>query len=237
MYDAEPLSVEYNDDLSFPFEKFMESISGGVKLTAIVNPNNPTGSVLNPERLLQIVQKAAEKDVLTIVDEAYFYFYPETVMEHVKSYSNLIVLRTFSKVCGMASLRLGYAAACSRIIESLIKVKPTFDVNGIAVLFAEKLIDNPDIIQHMINDVNEGREYLKYELSKSNIPYIAGNANFILINCAGRVNEIMRRLSEKRVLVAGGFAFPFLKDYIRVTVGTKSDMEKFWESFSDIWRN
>lgn len=231
MFNASPVPVKYGADLEFPYSAFVDKISGGIKMAVIVNPNNPTGSVLGHDKIIEIIKKASRHDVLVIVDEAYFYFYPRTVIKEVRNFKNLVVLRTFSKLCGLAAARLGYAAADPEIIENLRRVRPTFDVNGLAVLFAEKLFGNPRIIHAAIKAANSGKKYLALRLSEAGIEYRVGHANFILINCGGAVKEIMRKLEKKNILVQGGFKQPSLKDYIRVTVGDVPAMERFWKSF------
>lgn len=236
MFAAEPIIIEYKSDLSFPGEDFIKRISNEIKIAVVVNPNNPTGSIVEKDTLIRIIERAAKNNVLIIVDEAYFYFYPESVIGEVKHYKNLIVLRTFSKLCGMASLRLGYAASSPEIIEDLIKVRPTYDVNGLATLLAKELLDKPDIIQSLIKSTNEGKQYLAKKLSEEAIEYKEGYANFVLIKCDGRADKIMARLAKKKILVGGRFKQNFLKDYIRVTVGNKIFMEQFWKNFIDVWK-
>lgn len=236
MFGAEPVIVEYNNDLTFPKESFSAKISSDIKMAVIVNPNNPTGSVLNETDLTGMIKKAADNDVLMVIDEAYFYFYPKTIITKVNDFPNLIVLRTFSKLCGMAGLRLGYAASCKSIAEDLRRVKPTFDVNSLSVLVAQKLLERPDIIQAMVKSIDEGKAHLARVLDKEGIENIAGNANFVLIKCDDRTGEIIDRLADKKILVSGRFKQDFLKNYIRVTVSNKADMDKFWKEFIAIWR-
>lgn len=235
MFNAEPIIVEYDSNLAFPKEEFIKKISPDIKMAVVVNPNNPTGNSLERSELIAIIKRAANKRILIIVDEAYFYFYAESVIEKVKDFENLVVTRSFSKLFGLATARLGYAAACPTIIENLSKVRSTYDVNGLAVLFAEKILDNPEIIQNLIESANEGKKYLTQKLSEEGIEYKESCANFVLIKCYGRANEIITRLAEKNILVSGGFKLNFLKDYIRVTIGSKAVMKQFWESFINIW--
>ncbi|MBF0343523.1 MAG: histidinol-phosphate aminotransferase family protein [Nitrospirae bacterium] len=230
-------SIPYNDDLSFPKEEFLDAISHNVKMAVVINPNNPTGSVVDEPYLDELMQKSAQQDVLLVIDEAYFYFYPHTSIKHVNDYPNVIVLRTFSKLCAMASLRLGYAAGNKQLIEDLQITKSMFDVNGIAILFAETLLSSPEVINGLIEDVNRGRLYLKQRLIEKNIKFYDGYANFILIECGHRVDEIIRRLSEKRILINGYFKQAFLKKYVRVTLGNANIMEKFWDAFISIWNS
>lgn len=236
MFRAQAVTIPYNGDFTFPLDAFLRCIIPDIRIAVVVNPNNPTGVALEPSCMQKIIAKCEREDVLLVLDEAYFYFCDKTAIDEIKKYQNLIVLRTFSKLCSLATLRLGYAAACSDIVENLRKVKPTYDVNGIAVLFAEKILDHPYIIQGLIRSVRKGKEYLTQKLAGEGIEYREGNANFILIKCNERVDEIIRKLAAKKILVSGGFKQDFLKDYIRVNIGDKITMKQFWDVFIDIWR-
>jgi len=234
MFNANVVSLSYNPDLSFPLDGFLGKLSTDVKLAVVVNPNNPTGSALDRKSLLAIIRKAHDTKTLIIVDEAYFYFYPESIINEINSFDNLIILRTFSKLCGMAAARLGYAASCPGIAEDLKKVKSTYDVNALAVFFAERLLEKPEIIKRLAQTQEEGKKYLISKLLESKIEHKAGSANFILIKCEGRVKKIQNELAERGILVAAGFKQPFLKDYIRVTTGDRTIMKKFWKAYTDI---
>lgn len=235
IFKAIPVQVEYNDDLSFPARRFLKAIGPDVRLAVLVNPNNPTGSVIDKDDILAMVKKAEKNGVLIIVDEAYFYFYPESVIGEIRKHKNLIVLRTFSKLCAIASARLGYAAADAAIIEGLRKVKPTYDVNGLAVLFAQKILSDPHLIKRLVKDVESGKRYLTRKLSGEKIRHVSGNANFVLIKCGDRASRIMDELSKEKILISGGFRQSFLKEYIRVTAGDEVSMKRFWSSFIKIW--
>ncbi|MFA5112381.1 MAG: histidinol-phosphate transaminase [Desulfobaccales bacterium] len=234
MFGARPVWVEYRSDLSFPWEEFLDRLSG-VRLAVVVNPNNPTGYALPPAQLLKLIEHAARQEILLLIDEAYFYYYPETAIQRVNDFQNLIVLRTFSKLCGMAALRLGYAAACPEVIEVLRRVRPTFDVNGLAVHFGESLLAATNIIPELLREVKAGKEFLVRKLSEAGIPHCPGSANFVLIDCRGKVEAVVKGLAEAKILVGAGFKNDFLKDYIRVTVGSKAVMQRFWQGFAGVW--
>ncbi len=234
MFGAETVSFPYNDDFTFSVDRFIDKISSIFSLVVLVNPNNPTGTALEPGHIERVVQRCSEHDVLIVIDEAYFYFYDKSCIGWINQFDNLVVLRTFSKLCGLASLRLGYAAACPEIIASLAKVKPTFDVNGIAAIFGKKILDDPKIMEGQIRSVSEGKAFIKNALDVHGVGYQAGEANFVLIKCPGKVDEILGELREKKILVAGGFKLGFLQDYIRVTVGSIECMRLFCDIFFEV---
>jgi histidinol-phosphate aminotransferase len=235
MFAAKPVVLSCQPDLTFSAEDFQRQISRGLRLAVVVNPNNPTGYAFPHQQLLELIQEAYRNDVLMVVDEAYSYFYPESVVAEIGHYDNLIVLRTFSKLCGLAAARLGYAVAAPAIIDNLRKVRPTYDVNGIAVALALKLLDTPRLIQKLIQDAAEGKDFLVRQLAEAGIEHQAGQANFVLIKCPGRASELANTLEQEKILVGFGFPNIHMQDYLRITVGSKKIMAEFWRIFSKIW--
>lgn len=235
IYNAVINSVTYNDDLSFPFKKYIEAIDSETKLVVIVNPNNPTGSVLEIDKITVILEKAKSNNAIVVIDEAYYLFYPESMACLIAKYNNLIVTRTFSKVFGMAALRLGYILSNNKIINYICKIKPTFDVNGLAVLFAEQVLSSNCILDDMIAKSKKGKDFICKKFADKNITYIPGNANFILIELSSHVDDILNELTSQKILVSGGFKQPFLKQYLRVTTASETIMDKFWTTFEPLY--
>ena len=236
MNEATAEYVEYRDDFTLAIGEFMERLSSSPRMAVLVNPNNPTGHVLKRNELLEVIRKAEECGVLLLIDEAYYYFHSQTIIGEINSCSHLVVLRTFSKLCGLAAARLGYIAASREIVNGLLKVKLGYDVNGIAVRLVERLLDRPELIEKMIEQTNDGKRYIVDRLRKAGLKFRCGEANFVLINCHGCANEVAKRLSEKGILVGGGFRQEFLKDYIRVTVGHRFVMERFCDALLSVIR-
>lgn len=235
MYAAEADVVEYTKQLTLPVEIFLKKLESAPKMAVLVNPNNPTGNVLESDELHAVIQKAAKYDVLLIVDEAYYYFYPHSIIEEIKKSSHLVVLRTFSKLFGMASIRLGYAAACVDIIEEMRKVKLNFEVNGIAVRLAERILERPELIKDMVDNANKGKQFLISGLKEMDVKFHVGAANFVLIHLGSRAAEIARQLADKGILVGSGFKLDCLQDYIRVTTGHSLAMRQFLNVFNVVW--
>ena len=236
MAGAKSILFPYEQDFSFSVEDFCSLIDDTLKMVVIVNPNNPIGTAIPVPDLLRIIGKCAEYGILAVVDEAYYYFYNKTMINLVNQYDNLIVLRTFSKLCGLANVRLGYAATNPMITSHLHKVKPTFDVNGFAVFIAEKLLDSKDIIQNKIEEINKGKFYIKKKLLENGFDFHLGEANFVIIKCPGSVPDVVKKMHKRNILVSGGFKQEYLNDYIRVTIGNTDIMKKFWVVFSEmVW--
>ena len=237
IFQARKIVIPYNSNLEFPSEKFLNVMRRGIKLAVIVNPNNPAGSALSPEILKTIAEKARRNGIILLVDEAYFYFYPKSALSLLSRFDNIIVLRTFSKLCGMACARIGYAAASKNMIKSLEKVKPTYDVNAFGVLFATALIDKPWVLDKMIKEFKAGKKFLNNSLRQAGVDLIETKANFTLIRCSRNVSKIIKKLRDHKILVAGNFAHKALKDCIRVTIGAPRFMKRFVDVFMPIWND
>ncbi|MHC9543662.1 MAG: histidinol-phosphate transaminase [Vulcanimicrobiota bacterium] len=236
MFEAEIVNAEYDEHFCFPFENFIKKIDKTIKMAVIVNPHNPTGSIIEPDYLLAVMKRTGKNDVLLVIDEAYYYYYPKTAISEINEYDNIIILRTFSKLCGIAALRLGYAAAQKDIIDNLKKVKPSFDTNCVAALFTEKLLEENALIGDLVDIVNLGRTFICQCLEEEGIEYKKGHANFILIKCGEKKELIIEGLKKKSILVADGFLQGYLKDYIRVTLGSKEIMKLFFDEFLQLWK-
>ena len=231
IHQAEVATVSYGPDFVFPFTAFMDALDASVRMAVIVNPNNPTGSVLEHEKIRELAVKAKACGTLLLVDEAYYPYLGQTSVGLVREFDNVLVTRTFSKLHGMAALRLGYVAGCAALINGIHAVRPTFDVNGIALLFAKGLLDRPDILDAALAQVDEGRRWLANRLDTMGVSYKAGATNYMLIDCGEHPVEIAREMERLGVLVASGFRQDFMRKYLRVTLGGKETMARFLDAF------
>lgn len=141
----------------------------------------------------------------------------------------------YSKFCGLAVGRFGYAVAPPAIIDNLRKVRSTYDVNGIAVALATKLLDNPGLIQNLIQGTAAGKDFLVRQLAEAGIEHQAGQANFVLIKCDGRAPELAQNLEREKILMGFGFQNIHMQGYLRITVGSRKIMAQFWRKFIQIW--
>ena len=229
---AREVAVPYNDDLSFPFDAFKQAIAHyEPKLAVVVNPNNPTGSRVEQSIIRKLAQACHKQGSLLVVDEAYFHYLEETAVALISEFDNVAILRTFSKLGGLAGLRIGYALSHADVISAMGKVKSTFDVNCLAVAMAKALLARPEILQTQLTAVAEGKKWLIEQLEDRGISYVAGHANFVLIDCGDLCADIVEALKRDNVLVAAGFTQPFLRKYIRVTLAGPEVMKRFWEAF------
>ena len=226
MYGAKTVLVDYEmngeREFEFPFDKYMEEIRQGAKLAVIVNPDNPTGAIVEPEKLIQLLEYAEKKDTLVIVDEAYYGFYDESVIREILQYNNLIVLRTFSKIMGLAGVRLGFLAANEEILHDVKRVAAPAAVSTISLKFGEKLMKRSDILDQLFSNYKREKEYLERRLSENNIIYINSHANFLLIPCDKELKEVYEAFKENGILIACK-----INKYIRINIGNEQVTDEF----------
>lgn len=211
----------------------LSRVSRRTKIVAIANPNNPTGTVISERDLVAIVKKAAKHDALVLVDEAYFHFYGRTMLSHVGVLDNLVVTRTFSKACGAASVRLGYAVGPPEVIKTISKLQPIDHVSGFAVLVGCYLIDHDHLILDYVRKVEKGKTYLLRELPKLGLACNGGHGNFILIDLGSRKDEIVARLKARGVLVGVNLRLPPWSCHIRAAVGPPALMRRFVRALAE----
>ena len=223
--------VSYNEDLSINVDNIISAIDSDTRIVVLLNPNNPVGNVYSDDEAEKIIKKAAEVDALVIVDEAYHYFYEKTFLPFVKKYNNVAVLRTFSKLFSIAACRLGIVIGSEEIIHYVKNARLTFDANAIALLFAERIIDHPEIEQQLIATEKEGRKYILDRLSNEGYECRDCKGNFIFVKPKTDPVKLADRLkSEYRILVKT-FTNPLLSKYLRISTGSVEAMEKFLTPF------
>lgn len=223
-----PVKVPFRNDLSIPVDRLLHAIDSRTKIVAIASPNNPTGTVIDEQLFLEIVKLAQRFGALVLIDEAYYFFTRKTLLPHVLEFNNVVLTRTFSKACGLAALRLGFAYGHPSIIRNLRKCQPIFEVNSLAVKAAAYLIKNENLIWNYARDVELGKDYLARTLPKLGVKVHCGHGNFVLIDLMKRNTEpVVNRLKSMGVRVGSGYSLPALSRCIKVTAGPVKVMRKF----------
>lgn len=229
-------AVAYESDFSIDVSKILSAIDEDTCVVALLNPNNPLGNVYTEAEISSIVEKAQEVGAIVIVDEAYHYFCKETFINKALECDNVIVLRTFSKLYSIAACRIGVIISNPTIINYIKNGKLTFDVNAIALLFAERLLDHPEIRESLIAAEKEGKQYTLEELENHGYSCRCCAGNYIFVKPKNDARSIVYKLCEEKKVLVHGFGNPLLKDYIRVSVGSKNAMRKFVEAFLEVDR-
>jgi len=226
--------VMYHDDYTLPVEELLAAIDDDTDIIVLLNPNNPVGRALTGAEFDRIADRAAAVGALIIVDEAYHYFYPQTFMKQALIRDHVVVIRTFSKLLSIAGCRLGFMTACPAIIEYVGHVRPSFEVNAVAVKFAEKLLEQPQLIQSMQAEAQQGKDRLVRELLKQGYPVMAQEGNFVFLQPKNLpADQLSAKLRERRILVKT-YAAPLLKDWIRVSTGAEQYMNAFLDVLYEV---
>lgn len=218
--------------LAFPLQELLGAIQPSTKAVLISNPNNPTGTGVDLDGIIRILKKAPNAAVL--IDEAYYEFSGVTAMPLLRDYPNLFVSRTFSKVFGLAAMRVGCLFSQAANIDWVRKAQSPYSVNSLAVLAARAAIRDTQYIERYVGEVLAARELLYFGLEKLHIPYIKSQGNFVLTQMGDRAIEIRDALRDRGVLVRDRSYE--IEGCVRITVGTREQMRKFLAELEDVWR-
>jgi len=224
---------EYNLDGNFEvkLDEFINCIQKEMpKIIFICNPNNPTGGRLELQEIEQILTKAHG---IVIVDEAYFEFSGITALGLLHRYEKLIILRTFSKVFGLAGLRVGYMLAAPSVISYIDRVRSPFNVNAFAQAAAVEVLKNIDVVTERIEIIKSERKRLTALLTElEGIQCFESWSNFILVRSqyAGKIDK---KLQEAGVYIRR-FSNSMLKDCLRITVGSPAENDKFYKIIKEV---
>jgi len=222
--DARVITVQAGDDMQFPFVKLLGAISTRTKIIAIANPNSPSGSVATRQQLLEVARRAPQ--AILLVDEAYFHFYGETVMDLVGKLPNLIVARTFSKAYGLAGLRLGLLAAPLELMRWMRRVLSPYSVNSLALACLPPALEDETYLGWYVDEVKAARAEFEAALDKAGVQRWPCHANFVLTRIGARHAEFAERMRAAGVLVRDRSSDPGCDGCVRITIGTREQMRK-----------
>lgn len=226
--------VPYEKDLTIKIENIIAAISENSRIVVLLNPNNPIGNVYTEEELQRVIDRAEEVGAVVIIDEAYHYFYPQTFLKYALERDNVIILRTFSKLFSIAACRLGVIISNPEIIHYVKNARLTFDANAIALLFAEKILQNPEMIENLIRTENAGKKYTLDMLQERGYECRDCRGNFIFIRPKHNAKVIADRLENEKKVLVHAYNNELLKDYIRVSVGSEGAMKIFLDAFFEL---
>ncbi|MEY8349623.1 histidinol-phosphate transaminase [Bacillus cereus] len=206
-------------------DAMLTKIDENTQIVWICNPNNPTGTYVEKQKLLSFLE-AVPKSVLVIMDEAYYEYagaedYPQT-LPLLEKYENLMVLRTFSKAYGLAAFRIGYAVGNEKLIQQLEVARLPFNTSTVAQAVASVAIEDQAFLQECIKQNVEGLNQYYTFCKEYDVFYYPSQTNFIFLKLGIAGNEAFERLMRKGYVVRSGAAFG-LPDGIRITVGLKEE--------------
>jgi len=221
---------------TFDLDGILDAITNKTKAIFIANPNNPTGTIIDKKQQEDFMKKVP-KHILVVWDEAYNEYirsddFPNT-LSLMQDYDNIILLRTFSKIYGLASLRIGYGVSSNEIIGYLNRIRNPFNVTTPAQVAALASIDDYEFLEKSYICNEESKKYTYERCEKLGLSYIPTYANCIMIDCKLDSLELFEILQKKGIIVRPGFYFG-MPTYQRVSFGTKEQMKIFFDLLEEI---
>ncbi len=226
LYNLNLIEVDYKANLEFPEEKFLKKIKNSknnLDAVVLINPNNPTGTLLKSKEIENIIKLA--ENTYVIVDQTYIDFTNESVINLIDKYKNLIIINSFSKLFGLAGLRLGMIFANVVILNNIKRFRLPYNVNSLALELGIDLLSDNNYKQNMLTKYRKEKSYLYRNFEKMNINYYKTNTNFVLIE----ENDPKRLVSYMK---KNGVLIKFIqnenfKNLVRITVGNREENKTF----------
>jgi histidinol-phosphate aminotransferase len=212
-------------DYHHHLDEMVEAITPRTRLLFVANPNNPTGTLIRQEEIDRFIERMPD-DVVVVFDEAYFEYVddPPDTVGFVREDRNVIVLRTFSKIAGLAGIRVGYGIARVELIEILEKTREPFNTSSIGQIGALAALDDAEHFRATKVVTDEGRAYLEGQFAEMGLPFVEGTANFVLLH-VGDGQAVFKAMLTKKIIVRAlkGYQLP---EWVRVSIGTMEQNRK-----------
>ena len=219
-------------NFAFPLAELLSRISERTRLIAVANPNNPTGTWVPGEVLIEVARAAPQAAML--VDEAYFEFHGETILNHTRRLANLFVARTFSKAYGLAGLRVGIVAGDAEQMAMVRRVASPYNVNAAALAVLPEALRDQEYVEHYVAEVRRGRIDLERELQTLGLRYWPSCANFVLVRVGPAHTEFIQALRARGILVRDRNSDPGCEGCVRLTVGSEEHTRALIDALRDV---
>jgi len=221
---ARVVRVPAREDFSFPLEAVLAAVTPQTRLIAVANPNNPTGTVVTGEGLLQIANTAPQAAVL--LDEAYYEFCGQTLLPSIRGHGNIFVARTFSKAYGMAGLRVGVLAGTGDQMRMVRRVASPYNVNVAALIALPEALQDKEYVCRYVGQVQRGRNLLQQEFQPRGISYCPSQANFVLAQIGAAHAAFVAAMKQRGILVRDRSSDPGCDGWVRITLGSEAHTEQ-----------
>jgi len=225
-------SPDYQQNL----DATLDAITAKTRIIFIPNPNNPTGTLIS-QRDIDRFMSRIPNSIIVVFDEAYFEFLddPPDTLRFVRDGRNVVVLRTFSKIHGLAGIRIGYAIAPPEMAEVLHKTRQPFNVNSIAHAGAIAALDDEAHLRETKRVIDEGRAYLQEQFAEMHVAFVPAVANFLMVN-VGDGCAVFQKLLQRKIIVRPlkGYGLP---EWVRISVGTMEQNRQLIAALRDVMRS
>ena len=223
-------------DFRYDLAKMKAAVTPKTRIIFLGNPDNPAGSYLTEHQVRDFL-KDLSQDILVFIDEAYYEFVTEKdyvdSIALLKSYPNVIVTRTFSKMYGLAGLRIGYGVAREELIDVLNRIRDPFNVNALAQVAAVACLKDQNYYRKLAKKIQQQREFLYQSFDRLGVECVKSYTNFILINLKTDSRDMTQKLLKKGIIVRDMNGWG-LKNFIRVTIGTEIENKKFLKALEEL---
>ncbi|MDR0886957.1 MAG: histidinol-phosphate transaminase [Clostridiales Family XIII bacterium] len=225
-------------DNHFDIDGMLAKVNEKTKIFWLCTPNNPTGNVCSVAELDRIVAQLPE-DVLLVIDEAYYEFatarddYKRDNLEYLKTHDNILVLRTFSKIYGLAGTRIGYAVANAAVASKANMIRQTFGINRLAQVAALAALDDEDYLQYVIESNSDALKTMEDYFDSRGLKYITSYANFIWVDLGVDSKKLFTELEKLGVIIRAGYLWGY-DTCARISTGTKEQMRFLLECLDQV---
>jgi histidinol-phosphate aminotransferase len=234
-------------DFAFPFEEIRSALgpagsAAAPRILLLCNPNNPTGTRLAPERILELA--AAAPDTLVVVDELYEAFTGDSVLppllasgaaaDPFAAVPNLLVLRSLAKTAGLAGLRIGFAIGAPALVERVGRVCGPYDINSFAVTAAQAALADQAYVDAYVAEVLRARDWLLGQLQQAGVRHHAAGGNYLLLWPRRPAAAVEADLRQAGILVRSMAGKPLIDGSLRVSLGSGEQMGLFWQAYRRI---
>jgi histidinol-phosphate aminotransferase len=234
---ADATKVKLTPDFRHDLAKMADAVTPDIGLVYICNPNNPTGTIVRKADVQRFMDRIPAS-VPVIVDEAYSHFATdptfESAVRYVKEGRNVIVARTFSKIYGMAGLRVGYAIGKKELIDQIKPHTVDYTITSLAANAVMAAVNDTANVERVQRLIVGQRQIVIDEMKRLKFDTTDSQANFLMIDVRKPVTPVIEEFAKKKVLV--GRLFPAMPNHMRVTIGTEDDTKKFLVAFREIFR-
>ncbi len=230
-------SVTINEDWQVNINTLINACTPQTAIIFLANPNNPTGILISQNEIKHLLDNIPNSTLL-VLDEAYYEFaasqYHCNSIDWLANYPNLVITRTFSKIYGLAGLRLGYALAHPAIIDILQRVQLPFTVNQAALTAAHAALDDQEFIQLSLQTNTDGMRQMRTALERLDLNYLPSACNFLTFNCREDSLALYNYLLDRGIIVRPLHPYK-MNNYIRVTIGTKEQNHRFLDALNNYY--
>lgn len=230
---AQVCALRYGANMEFPIDKVLAALRKNPRVLFIANPNNPTGTLIGEKELRCILEAATQ--TVVVMDEAYAEFSDFTALPRIREYPQLFVARTFSKVAGLASLRLGAVLGCSESLAMVRRAMPPYPVNLAALVAAAAATNDPARMRSYVAEVKRMRVWVARELCQLGVKTYPSAGNFLLADFGPTGPALFRKLEGKGILLRDR-SKDMGSGFVRITMGTSAEMRQLLKLIRKEWK-